>query len=839
MKKMSLIACLLLILALLCVACTKGGDSTDTGNGQTDTESQAVVSDETEGTTDTADTEKQTEESEAPLESATGEPSGTVPEETDSEPESASEEPEETETDPLGMRLNSERLVQQFSGKNQVDVALVEDPQEGSVIKIFTVEGSAYNDPFVAFNYSNAQRITKTGVVNLDQNPYMILKVRCEGCTNATFELYWTCGAVPGFTGEAHATVSYDNTEEGWQYIVFDMSNNDKWSKTLTSLRFDYMVSAAGPGETMYIAAIWFAPSREELKHIIGDVANPFEVETDPAAESRIDELLSLPDPAGEADNTKLDAAHEDAGIDLWFNHSYTKTAAEDTTSTGWYTYTMRLAKNEIEDCHLLLAAADGRTGLTVSVSPFTNADGVTLTTDLMYAYYFEDVDGQTIPDPTPWVREGMTFDLPAGQSRIFIIKVHTAADSPAGMYQATVTVKDADGQEVKKAVVSAYVWNFALPEETSCKTQMDLSWWNIYVSHKCYEGDDGLLYKLYYDYLLENRICAYTLPYATDGTYEDSRILEYLNNPRVVAFNPLSWKKDADVWRVQAAYAYLSQNQDWLRRSYFYLVDEPGSQDALNKINSIAEVLKQYFPGYKMLAPEHVNYALNADSTEDYFSAVQNSINVWCFKPYFFTTYEEYRYSVYAYDKPLTYWMTPQLEKNLGTFADRMYAEQAGGDELWWYVTRNPESPEITLLMETQAVRYRILFWQQKLYNVDGFLYYSVNDWYEMGENQGLNSKHEVSDFPYDVYGNGVLVYCGAPFGEYGPVGCLRLECVRDGIEDYEYLTMLAEQYDKETVDLIIRRLTTSLSEYNTDEEFFTALRIAVGNLLEQAVND
>ena len=37
MKKLSLIACLILILALLCVACTKGGDSTDTGNGQTDT----------------------------------------------------------------------------------------------------------------------------------------------------------------------------------------------------------------------------------------------------------------------------------------------------------------------------------------------------------------------------------------------------------------------------------------------------------------------------------------------------------------------------------------------------------------------------------------------------------------------------------------------------------------------------------------------------------------------------------------------------------------------------------------------------------------------------------
>ena len=67
----------------------------------------------------------------------------------------------------------------------------------------------------------------------------------------------------------------------------------------------------------------------------------------------------------------------------------------------------------------------------------------------------------------------------------------------------------------------------------------------------------------------------------------------------------------------------------------------------------------------------------------------------------------------------------------------------------------------------------------------MDGFLYYLVNDWYEISENQGLNSKHEINpDFPYDVYGNGVLLYCGAPFDEYGPVGSLRLECVRDGIE-------------------------------------------------------
>ncbi len=816
---------LLILLAAAAVACTGGGDSTGTASG---TQTEAVTSGtamETDGTqsetaTDTA-TETEADTSAAPESSGTSTETAT--------------EPATTQT---GMRLNDEAILRYISLKNQSSVAMADDPTEGTVLKVST-SGTVFTDPHVEISYAQAVRRKLGDSIDLSEYPFLMLKVKCEGCTSATFELFWASGTQTTMSGDKRVQMPFDNADDGWQYIVFNMTGNSDWAGKLNAVRFDYELQAAGAGETMYFSSILFARTLDEMLAGIGNPQNPREDVTDPVLESRVDSMLDVSDLAPEPDNTPVQAAAEDSGISLWFNHSYTKTAAEDTTSTGRNTYLMRLAKNEIEDCHLLLSAADGRTGLTVSVSDFTNGNGATLRTELLYAYYFDDVDGQTIPDPTPWVKDGMTFDLPAGKSRLFIIKVHSTADSTAGLYEAVVTVKDAAGNEVRRARVSAFVWNFTLPESTSCKTQMDLSWYNIYVAHRCYEGDDSLLYKNYYDYLLENRICAYTLPYDTEGYYTDERILQYLNNPRVVAFNPIAWKKDATADRVRAAYRFLSQNPTWMEKAYFYVVDEPTDKASLDRVNAVGEVLKENFPGYKMMAPEHVNYALNKDSTADNFSAVQNCVNVWCYKPYFYTTFAEYRYSSYTPEQKLTYWNTPMLEHNLGTFADRMKAEQEGGDELWWYVTRAPESPEITLLMETQAVRYRILFWQQKLYGVDGFLYYLVNDWYEISENQGLNSKHEInSAYPYDVYGNGVLLYCGVPFGEYGPVGSLRLECVRDGIEDFEYLTMLADVYGTETVNALICRLTTSISQYSTDEELFTALRTAVGNLLEQAAD-
>ena len=247
---------------------------------------------------------------------------------------------------------------------------------------------------------------------------------------------------------------------------------------------------------------------------------------------------------------------------------------------------------------------------------------------------------------------------------------------------------------------------------------------------------------------------------------------------------------------------------------------------------------MKEYYPGYKLIVPMHLDTELDDKGKVDYFEYVKDSVNVWCPHNFFFNAFSNYRAN-----PTLTYRLTTKIEQQLGTFAERMAKQQAEGDEVWWYVTRYPQTPEISLSLETQAVRYRIMFWQQKLYDIDGFLYYCVNDWADCSGpdsvTHGVNSKHETDTSaltPYDCYGNGILIYPGIPFGTSDPIGSLRLECVRDGIEDFDYLTLVDELYGEGTSDLVIKQITTSLGEYKADEDLFTEIRTAMGNMIAAA---
>ncbi len=566
------------------------------------------------------------------------------------------------------------------------------------------------------------------------------------------------------------------------------------------------------------------------------------------ADQARADALLaSVSKPMAPAvDNTALTAAAEDGDITVWFNHSYVNTPAEDVTPTAFRAYQIMLARNEIEGCHFMVASTKAKTGLTIEVSDFRDSNGNILEHELCYGWYFDGVDGKTVADPIPVVEHG--FDLKAGRSQMFIIKVKSKTNTPSGQYSAMITLKDSGGMEIKKAKVYAYVWNFALPLASSCKTLSDLNEWAVIVgANREDTTKDGLeddLYALYYEYLLENRINCYTLPYAKRGQFWDDRVEKYLDDPRMNAYT-LCWKihpeaTTSDAYLrayVEAAYNRVSKKQEWLDKAYFYPNegDEPLSTVALNKIINYNKLYTDIFGAHKLIIPIHYNTYVGS---KDFFGYLANDVTVWCPKTYFFNTAEDKKFVKNLY----TNFYSAAFENRFGVFKDRMAAEQAGGDEVWWYITRFPHNPEITLSINDESVKHRLLFWQQKLYNVDGFLYYMVNEW-ENTKQWTKKYEHSVGGQVVDTYGNGVLIYPGGALPEYvekygndgypGPIGSLRLESVRDGVDDYDYFTILDNLYGEGTSDLIIKQITTSLGVYSTDTELFYKLRTALGDLI------
>ena len=108
-----------------------------------------------------------------------------------------------------------------------------------------------------------------------------------------------------------------------------------------------------------------------------------------------------------------------------------------------------------------------------------------------------------------------------------------------------------------------------------------------------------------------------------------------------------------------------------------------------------------------------------------------------------------------------------------------------AEGGEVWWYVDQNPARPYGNFFVDFEAVEHRILFWQTWSLGIRGLHYWNLNftpsdrnPWQTLLDSTPVN-------------GNGFLVYPGAE----GPVNSIRWETIRDGIEDYEYLTLLRER--------------------------------------------
>ena len=162
-RLLTLPAILLLILLVVAVAACTGdgnGDSTGTEHG---TPTQAETSATASGTAGT-----QSERSSDSGQSGTS-----------AEPATEPPAPQ------VGMRLNDGDILKFIKLQNQCTVSMADDPIEGAVLKMET-SGKKFTDPHVELSYAQAVRRQLGDAIDLSEYPFLMLKVRCVGCTSAT-----------------------------------------------------------------------------------------------------------------------------------------------------------------------------------------------------------------------------------------------------------------------------------------------------------------------------------------------------------------------------------------------------------------------------------------------------------------------------------------------------------------------------------------------------------------------------------------------------------------------------------------------------------------------------
>jgi len=502
--------------------------------------------------------------------------------------------------------------------------------------------------------------------------------------------------------------------------------------------------------------------------------------------------------------------------IKHWFDYPTKKTLPYSGDS-GQRSFKAHLAQNECESIQFVISSDEFADGLALELSDFHDKDnGVTdIKSEILRVHYIETKNGEFYPDPV--VPLSNPFALDAGKNQAFLVKIKSTRQTVAGEYFATLTLK-ASGRILSISEICVKVWNFALPDTPSCATFTYLNESSMQKAHNAASKQDlARLYKKYYDFLLDSKVSAAALPCDILSSEADA----YIDDPRVTSF-----VIPYDEGKIEDYHKKLRLNPNGLKKGVFYPLDEPTEKKHYDRLLELWGKISALYPNYRIVTPFYQNIKLGEEA--DAIDIMSGKINVWCPKSYMFD-------NINIYDKNKKISEMP--------FSKRMDERKSAGDDIWWYVCWEPGTPFCNLYVDMPGIMHRMLFWQQKLYNVDGFLYWCANYWEKVSDpwedmctlgDMGIVTIDGAPFDSSDVFGDGSLLYNGNKVGIDGPVGSIRLENIRKGIDDFEYLCIAEKLFGRECAVGHINKITSSLTKYALDDIELANARIELGNKIE-----
>jgi hypothetical protein len=149
-------------------------------------------------------------------------------------------------------------------------------------------------------------------------------------------------------------------------------------------------------------------------------------------------------------------------------------------------------------------------------------------------------------------------------------------------------------------------------------------------------------------------------------------------------------------------------------------------------------------------------------------------------------------------------------------------------GHEVWFYTCLFPRGRYMNRLIDFPLIKTRLLHWFNFRQNLTGFLHWGGNFWppEPLKDTQPVINMNET----YLPAGDAFIVYPDSARRSF--YSSIRLESMREGIEDYELLRVLAKQNPAEA-DRLAKESITSFTEYVRDPAVFRKIQ---RRLLEEA---
>jgi hypothetical protein len=437
--------------------------------------------------------------------------------------------------------------------------------------------------------------------------------------------------------------------------------------------------------------------------------------------------------------------------------------------------------------------------------------------------------------------RNAFPFTVLRGRSQPLWVEIFIPPATAPGKYTGSARISLL-GLVQFSVPISLTVWSFALPSTATLKSSFGLGGVTALKQHRGrYTNEQELhsITRVYAKAALVHRLSIHVGSMVSPAvSYEggrmkldwrvyDAEIGPFLDGGAIAEGEPLYGARATsvdlrmpiglDVEEQQVLYwakwTRHFRQKGWLDRLFYYLWDEPAAAD-FAKVLERGRVAQRVDPRIRNLV------------TTPFSAKLEKVVQIWvplvnCLEP------------------------RPGYDDFCGQTPPReAYAAEMGqGKSLWFYQSCASHGCNIiggpyftgwpSYMIDIPGASNRVMQWLAWKFRMEGELYYNMNEGYAGGKDPWTNLRLSGGN------GDGNLFYPGRPDRIGGstdiPIESIRLKLIREGMEDYEYLALLARLSGFKAADEYAERIVKKPYLWESRPETFLKVRQELGEALDR----